>query len=203
MSKVLTGDRRLLLGSVSDTLPKMESAKQFSAIDYARARRKYRPGKIRVLLVAESPPSSGGFFYFPTTIGKDHLFRETMKALRLWPLSRPMIQGVDKRPLLRQFQSKGFFLVDTSPLPINNLSDSERRTAIVRNSTRVAATARDLDTHKVAIIKTTVYGPVRDALERIGLGDKILNSGPMPFPSHGNQRKYRSLLRNIIKKVGT
>ncbi len=30
----------------------------------------YRPEMVRVLFIAESPPASGGFFYFPETIGK-------------------------------------------------------------------------------------------------------------------------------------
>ncbi len=42
---------------------------------YSAAREAYRPERVRVLLIAESPPASGGFFYFPETIGKDHLFR--------------------------------------------------------------------------------------------------------------------------------
>src|SRR5437016_13338949 len=70
-----------------------------SGADFNRARRKYRPHMIRFLLIAESPPSSGGFFYFRMTIGKDHLFRETMKALELWPRNRPMRRGVDKRSM--------------------------------------------------------------------------------------------------------
>ncbi len=53
---------------------------------YRVAREAYRPERVRVLLIAESPPASGGFFYFPETIGKDHLFRQTMKAMGLWPV---------------------------------------------------------------------------------------------------------------------
>ncbi len=47
-------------------------------------REAYRPEKVRVLFIAESPPASGGLVYFPETIGKDPLFRETMKAVALW-----------------------------------------------------------------------------------------------------------------------
>jgi len=51
---------------------------------YTVSRNKYKPNKVNVLLIAESPPSSGGYFYSETTIGKDHLFRETMKVLGFW-----------------------------------------------------------------------------------------------------------------------
>ncbi len=53
---------------------------------YRAAREAYRPHRISVLFIAESPPTSGGYFYFEKTVGKDHLFRETMKALGLWTL---------------------------------------------------------------------------------------------------------------------
>src|SRR5467141_1312501 len=100
-----------------------------SASSFNRSRRRYRPRKVRFLLIAESPPSSGGFFYFRTTIGKDHLFRETMKALDLWPRNEPMRRGVDKRSMLSRFQSKGLYLLDTCELPVDKLRPVERREA--------------------------------------------------------------------------
>src|SRR2546427_4925972 len=103
--------------------------KPLNTANFNRARRKYRPRKVRFLLIAESPPSSGGFFYFPTTIGKDHLFRETMKALDLWPKSEPMRRGVDKRSMLRRFLSMGFYLLDTCGPPLDRLSPLGRKDA--------------------------------------------------------------------------
>ena len=186
--------------------PRIESAlgtKRFVERVYDRARSRYLPKSIRLLFVAESPPSSGGFFYFTRTIGKDHLFRETMKALELWPISKPMVKGLDKRPLLDEFQSRGFFLVDTSPLPVDKLPPIERRLTILREAPGLSTRVEDLDPQAVAIVKKTVYAPVREALEKNGLGPKILNAGPIPFPSHGNQRRYRILLKRLIEKIGT
>src|SRR5215472_18871035 len=97
-----------------------------SAKDYAVARNKYRQDKIEVLWIAESPPSSQGFFYFDKTIGKDHLFRETMKAVGIWPGNTTMRKGLDKRPYLRHFKSKGYYLVDTCETPIDRLDNLRR-----------------------------------------------------------------------------
>ncbi len=83
---------------------------------YTVSRNKYKPNKVNVLLIAESPPSSGGYFYSETTIGKDHLFRETMKVLGFWPIDRPMRKGCDKQSMLSRFRSIGFFLIDTCEL---------------------------------------------------------------------------------------
>jgi len=47
---------------------------------YRVARDAYGPGRVRVLLIAESPPASDGFFYFPETMWKEHLLSETIES---------------------------------------------------------------------------------------------------------------------------
>ncbi|HYY90546.1 MAG TPA: hypothetical protein VE955_00995, partial [Candidatus Dormibacteraeota bacterium] len=154
----------------------------FTDGDYARARRKYRPVRIRILFVAESPPSSGGYFYFSKTVGKDHLFRETMKALGFWPLSQPMGHGIDKRPLLEKFCSSGFFLIDTCGLPVDKLPTKTRVKKIGEGALRIASRVRHLNPGSIVVIKKTVFHPVRDSLVQAGLGNKVLNKKPLPFP---------------------
>jgi hypothetical protein len=170
-----------------------------SAREYADARNKYRPKNVSVLMIAESPPSSEGFFYFEKTIGNgDHLFRETMKAVRLWPEERVMHKDVDKRPYLKQFQSKGFFLIDTCELPVDKLDDRRRREAIGKGALRVVSVVKLLDPKKIVLVKDTVFEPVKNELEKAGFGGRILNGEPLPFPSHGWQRKYREGLSVLL-----
>jgi hypothetical protein len=57
-----------------------------------------------------------------------------------------------------------------------------------------------LDPDSIIIVKQTVFRPVYDALESIGLGARVLNRRPLPFPSHGNQRRFRTQLRRLIRK---
>src|SRR5260370_35970240 len=72
---------------------------------YSVARNKYKPRRVNILFIAESPPSSGGYFYSEKTIGKDHLFRETMTALEFWPSGRPMRKDCDKRSMSTEIRS--------------------------------------------------------------------------------------------------
>jgi hypothetical protein len=169
--------------------------------EFALARNKYKPERIRLLLIAESPPSSGGFFYFEETTGKDHLFRETMKALKLWPERRVMGSHLDKRLLLKEFRSRGFFLIDTCEEPIDQLMPSERKSRTLKGSANLVGVVRKLNPEHIIIVKKTVFAPVRDALLRSGLGGRILNSKPVPFPSHGNQRVYRRTLRRVVRRL--
>jgi hypothetical protein len=174
---------------------------KLSLASFKRARRKYRPHKVRLLLIAESPPSSGGFFYFPTTIGKDHLFRETMKALDLWPKNEPMRRGVDKQGMLRQFQLMGLYLLDTCNSPVDKLRPVQRREAVLQQIPRLVQDVIDLDPSHIFVVKSSIFNPVITALREHGLGSKILNSRPVPFPSHGNQRIYRSLMKRALVKA--
>src|SRR5216683_2208815 len=157
-----------------------------SAADFSRVRRKYRPRKVRFLLIAESPPSSGGFFYFPMTIGKDHLFRETMKALELWPRNEPMRKGVDKSTMLRRFQSMGFYLLDTCVFPVDKLRPIERRKAVLSQTHRLVNDVIEANPVYILIVKSSIFNPVRNALRESGLSNRMLKTGPVPFPSHGN-----------------
>ncbi len=118
--------------------------------------------------------------------------------MSLWPLKRPLRKGLDKTGLLEEFRSRGFFLIDACERPVDKLSPRARRMFIAQEASGLASRAKDLDPVSIVIVKKTVYRPVRHALERVGLGDRILNVEPLPFPSHGNQRRYRLLLKRWI-----
>ncbi len=172
----------------------------FDAKDYAVARSKYRPSSIEVLWIAESPPSSQGFFYFDKTTGRDHLFRETMKAVGIWPDDDKMRRGMDKRPYLNEFRSKGYFLLDTCELPIDKLGNAGRREAVNQGALRVVGEVKQLRPKNILIVKSNVFQPVKNELEKSGLGGRILNKEAIPFPSHGWQSKYRSQVRHLLER---
>ena len=172
-----------------------------NSANFNRARRKYRLRRVRLLLIAESPPSSGGFFYFRTTIGKDHLFRETMKALDFWPKNQPMRRGVDKRSMLRRFQSMGLYLLDTCNFPVDKMRPVERREAVLEQMPRLVNDVIEADPLHIFVVKSTIFNPVIIALRESGLWSRISNTGPVPFPSHGNQQIYRSKLKRALMKA--
>jgi hypothetical protein len=167
---------------------------------YTIARNKYKPGKVKVLFIAESPPSSGGYFYSWKAIGKDHLFRETMKALQIWPIDRPLRKGCDKRPMLNEFRKVGFFLIDTCDFPVDKLYSRQRRLSTTQGASTLPGRVKSLDPDRILIVKKTVFKPATQALSDAGFGDRILNPKPLPFPSHGNQRKYRRMLRRLLAR---
>jgi hypothetical protein len=168
---------------------------------FRAARDQYKPGRVKLLWIAESPPTSGSYFYFPKTTGQDHLFRETMRAVGIWPSKVVMKKGVDKRPLLQSFRSKGFFLIDTCSHPVDKLKDRERKRAILEGTSGVLELVSELNPNGVIIVKSNIYDPVKRALESSGFAGKILNQKPLPFPSHGRQQSYRKRISDILRKL--
>jgi hypothetical protein len=152
--------------------------------------------------VAESPPASGGYFYAEKAIGKDHLFRETMKALKLWPVGRPLRKGCDKRPMLEQFRSLGFFLIDTCELPVDKMPSGQRRLSTAQGALTLPNRVKEVDPGRILIVKKTVFNPARRALSIAGFEDRILNKRSLPFPSHGNQRRFRRMMRFLVSQNG-
>jgi hypothetical protein len=122
-----------------------------------------------------------------------------MKALEFWPLDNPMRKDCDKRPMLKKFRSLGFFLIDTFELPIDKLQPKERRILTAQGALTLPKRVKELDPNRILIIKKTVFDPVSRVLNDAGFGDRILNSRPLPFPSHGNQRKFRTMMRRLVK----
>src|SRR2546422_6763606 len=167
---------------------------------YTASRNKYKPNKVNVLLIAESPPSSGGYFYSETTIGKDHLFRETMKALQFWPVDRPMRKGCDKQRMLKRFRSIGFFLIDTCELPVDKLQPRQRRISTIQAASTLPRRVRELNPTRILIVKKTVFKPARQSLIEAGLGDRILNTKTLSFPSHRHHRKILTMIHRIQDK---
>jgi hypothetical protein len=165
------------------------------AFDYKAARDKYRPSSIDVLWIAESPPAGGGYFYFEVTSGRNHLFRETMKALGWWPLDFPMHAGLDKSPYLKRFQEGRHFLIDLSPTPVNKLSPTERHAELRRNIIHISEEIETLRPAKILLIKRNVFDILSPLLQSSKL---TLNREFIPFPSHGWQAEYRQRIQQLI-----
>ena len=122
-----------------------------------------------------------------------------MKALEFWPIDRPMRKGCDKKPMLRQFRSLGFFLIDTCEFPVDKLPPRQRRISTIRGALTLPRRVRELDPDRILIVKRTVYKPTSQVLSEAGFREKILNTRPLPFPSHGNQRKFRTMMKRLLK----
>ena len=158
------------------------------------ARLKYKPDKIKWLLIAEAPPDAlDRFFYFERVYEKDYLYIETMKVL--FPGASETDLRHRKAQYLQWFKANGFYLIDVMDSPISGETRSRDRREVVWGAR--GNVLRKLERLKTSItdqtgmilIKASVY-ELDPFLRRAGYN--VANRNMIPFPSTGHQAEYRN-----------
>lgn len=172
---------------------------------YDELRQKYRPSKIKFLLVAESPPpaadiqSSRHFYRSDKPRRDDRLFVNTIKAL--YPETASLGEQElepKKEAWLRRFQSDGWYMVEA-------LSDSQpHETTKKQRQTKIGASLPDLikkitelaePETKIILVKSNVFDVAAEPLRQAGFA--VLNTELLDYPGRFNQRAYRQKLSKL------
>jgi hypothetical protein len=90
--------------------------------EYLDLRRRFEPASATLVIVAESPPVSGLYFYNPDG---ELLFAALMEQLGVQP--RTKLEG------LTEFQKRGWALVDATYEPVNGLTGRGRDLVLDRD----------------------------------------------------------------------
>ena len=165
------------------------------------ARNSYRPGVIKYVLIAEAPPDSiDRFFYYPDVKTADYLFLGVMGVLfperkqKYISLGRPESM---KKDLLRDFQEKGFFLLDLLDFPINLYSGSlENAVPPLLDKLKKCAD----DNTPIILIKATVYVLAFQPLVSNGFKNTV--SLRIPFPGQGWQTEFGTKFSEALEIAG-
>ena len=169
-------------------------------IDYSKEREvnlsyaySYRPNRLKVLWVLESPPKSDPprYFYRPELTKNDGLYREVLKNRGITP-TNPKTKG------LEQFQKLGHFLIDIAKCPVDKKNSPLREKMIVNCSDIFEREVRALKPEGILIVKSDVYKPTVKNLEEIGFADMILNKEKIPFPGSGHQSEFHELVSKYL-----
>lgn len=135
-------------------------------------RTKHRPDPIRILLVGESPPAGGTFFY----AADSRLYLATLDAFSRF------IPGLREKDFLQEFRRMGFYLVDLCDEPMNHLRDVERLEKRMQGRRRLTNWLKSVPEDQpqaVAAVLKDIASYLRDALIR--LAGRLSYS--MSFPS--------------------
>ena len=170
---------------------------------YKEARLKYKPDKIKFLLVAESPPiNPNSYFYFEDMTKNDGFYLEIMNALYCNERFEPNFLRENKRTFLNCFKRDGFYLIDACEKPIELSHVSYKKKKIQESLPDLKKRLSYLicpDT-KIILIVASVYDACIQELKSKGYC--VINEQSIPFPGFGNQNKFRKRLIPLLQKHG-
>jgi hypothetical protein len=151
---------------------------------YLSFRNKYAPKRIRLAIIAESPPASGKYFYDPAGIPSEPLFAALMRQLGISPRT--------KQDGLAEFQRSGWVLVDATYEPVNSLTASNRNQIIARDYPLLRDDLASLVPDRSApliLIKANVCRLLESRLLEDGF--HVINRNRVVyFPGSGRQKKF-------------
>ena len=165
---------------------------------YHRLRSKYAPSLPRLILIVESPPISGKYFYDLTGKPDEPLFKAVMlNILNVTPET--------KEAGLVALREAGVVLLDATYVPVNDgRADRARDEIISRVRPKLIELLRTTTKQKripILIIKPNVYRVVGEFL--IEQKYNVINRGfAVPFPSNGHQGCFRAIVHFLLRDAG-
>lgn len=145
-----------------------------------RLRRRYRPERVRLLFIGESPPASGRFFYR----GDSGLYRAMREAFKA---ADPSISDA---AFLKAFQALGCYLVDLCPEAVDHL-DAQSRRAACRSGEESLSKA--IDRLRPLMIATVVRSIERNVLSAVSAANWTGTMIRLPYPGRWFRNKVTFL----------
>ena len=163
------------------------------------ARNKYKPEKIKILIIGEAPPEwIDRFFYYEDVKKADYLFLGIIGVLYPDLKNQYMVNKrnrVIKEKILKKFVHDGFFLLDLFEFPISLNTDTENEAI---DKLMIKIDGHGIQEAPIVLIKANVYDTAFVPLKRkYNVIDKRID-----FPSCGNQQKFHDKFSEVIKRIG-
>ncbi len=152
-----------------------------------KIRNTFLPKKVKILLIGESPPKRGGFFY--------------VKSAMTTFTSRPYEQAFnitfsDPQTFLEHFRDSGCFLDDLSHEPVDHLPKTKREEALIKEIPHLANRLKNWEPSVICIILKKIENHVQEAINLSGIKTTVYT---LPFPGNGHQGKYIDKMTIIIQ----
>jgi hypothetical protein len=162
------------------------------AEEFEGLRDRYRPGEIKLLLLGESRPAGGTFFYKADS----HLFFATREAWVRAYGSAPF--GVE---FLSELQRNGVWLYDLAAAPVNRMPGRPRREAVMAQTADLVRLLRATEPPRVVAIKRSLEPVARSAMLAGGMDLGCLRV--LPFPLYQWREEYLRELAGVFASLSS
>ncbi len=152
----------------------------------------FKPSRIVLLLVGESPPPHRGFFYDPT-VPEGQLSRNTRKTFQ----DQFRIEYADRQAFLSAFQAKGCYLFDLFKQRGKTFPTTTRE----ERNAAVVELRSFLQEEKPRLVVSTlrrISGLVEEAVKTSQL---TVEYRTLPYPTRQYIPEYRSKLGTILSEL--
>lgn len=177
---------------------------------YEKVRQRYRPNRIKLLLIAESPPpppeveSSRQFYYTDRLRRDDRLYINTIRAFYPKAVSMSATElEQTKEEWLHRLQTDGVYmieaLVESQPHEVTKAQRRAKLEVALPDLIRRVDELAQNDT-KIILIKSNVFDVAAQPLRQAGF--VVLNDQMLDYPGRFNQRDYREKLAHMIRESG-
>jgi hypothetical protein len=169
-----------------------------SPVYYEELRRRWipSPSRLQLILVGESPPASGKYFYDTKGEASEPLFRAIMDSLM-------GISPNTKEEGLAAFKAAGYLLLDATYEPINDKPPKERNAILKRDAAELMQYlfySCPKRRPPIVLIKRNVCQILEPILMDAGLN--VSNQGRVvQFPTHGNQPKFKASFAAVLENA--
>jgi hypothetical protein len=165
---------------------------------YAEAAGQFRPKKVRVLFIQESPPyARDRHFYFLGVKEHDGLWVNLMRFLYQADFGEDTPLERDRKDeWLRRFQKDGYWTIDASHDSISK-KEHEERAEIIRNlAAERIAEVRAIKPEQIVLVKKSVFEGLNEPMRAAGL--PVVNDVAVPYPGRGQQFRFAKILRELV-----
>ncbi len=178
------GDNCGRVGSMG-TITKLGLIRKYTEAEIKEARARYRPKRITVLLVGESPPSNGTFFY----CCENNLLRHIRSAI-----GGPSQDG----DFLESFKARGWYLDDLVSTPIDKLPPKERERKWWDAQHDLAIRIAEYQPKAIVSLLLGIE-PVVDAAAKEANSNADRHA--VPFPGRWTMGRFLEKMRDIVPKL--
>ena len=165
---------------------------------YSEAAEKYRPKKVRILFIQESPPyATDRHFYFLGVKAHDGFWVNLMKFLYAPDFSDDTsAERARKDHWLAQFQKDGYWTIGSMHESISKNEHEDRVARIAAQADERVAEVRKIKPQQIVLVKKSVFDALHEPLRAAKL--PVVNEAAVPYPGRGQEGRFARTLRGLV-----
>ena len=166
---------------------------------YSEAAGKYRPKKVRILFIQESPPyATDRHFYFLDVKAHDGFWLHIMRFLYSSDgfSEDTAAERARKDHWLKRFQKDGYWTIDSMHESISKGEHEERVEIIAKHAAERVAEVKAIKPEQIVLVKKSVFEALNEPLRAAGL--PVVNEVAVPYPGRGQEGRFARTLKGLV-----